>query len=293
MKTKRWFLILLVLLFPLGVYAQAAAAPAQGEQPPAAQDQGQGANNATDDGVDQDFSRFDNFPALASQQILEEVSVSQFSDPGFWSGQMSRDYGFLLVRRFVGGPNLTRVQPLASIRSDAINPENERRNDRYTEINGRPIRLENDAETENDRFILGGKVTFARRGLYAFAVNATTPIRIDGLVKEVSFWVAGRGVDHRLELVVKDADGQVVILPAGKLTFNGWNKISVPIPQTVKQFPRTSGVPDGLEIVGFLIQTSLLESYGDFYFYIDDLRAVTDLYAYAGDSEADNPSDSW
>jgi hypothetical protein len=48
----------------------------------------------------------------------------------------------------------------------------------------------------------------------------------------------------------------------------------------------------GLKVIGFKIETDLLESFGSYYIYFDDMRAVTDLFAEDARDE-DDMVDGW
>jgi hypothetical protein len=48
----------------------------------------------------------------------------------------------------------------------------------------------------------------------------------------------------------------------------------------------------GLQILGFLIEPDMMEAYGTYYVYFDDLRAYTDLFAEQS-RDPDDMVDSW
>jgi hypothetical protein len=48
----------------------------------------------------------------------------------------------------------------------------------------------------------------------------------------------------------------------------------------------------GIKVVGFRIECDPIESFGTYYVYFDDLRAVTDLFA-EDLRDPDDMSDSW
>ena len=67
--------------------------------------------------------------------------------------------------------------------------------------------------------------------------------------------------------------------------FSGWKKLTVavpPSPDGVHGIVQTSayhGDRPGLRIVGFRVDCNPELARGSYYLYLDDLRAVTDLYA--------------
>ena len=48
----------------------------------------------------------------------------------------------------------------------------------------------------------------------------------------------------------------------------------------------------GIQIIGFKVECDLEETYGKYYLYFDDLRAVTDLFA-EQNRDADDINDAW
>lgn len=195
-------------------------------------------------------------------QKLQEVSVSKFEDPAAWRPYISGDFGYIIARKLEGGPQAKQ-----------------------------PIANEEGATGGDDVSSLGVKVSFIRRGVTTIGVTAVNPIPIDGLVKVVSVWVAGRNVPHKLSLMVRDQDGRIQKLYMGMLNFSGWKQLSVAIPSKVQQrSSRANRV--GLQVVGFEIDTAIEDTRGTYYVYFDDMRAWVDFAAFkfAG---SDDPVDAW
>ena len=131
-----------------------------------------------------------------AQQKLKEVSVNKFEDAGFWYGMMPGDEGIISVRRFEGSP--LDKSPIEDEEANGI--------------------------IEADKFVLGTKISFYRRGVASFGIRPVRPVPIEGITKTVSVWVAGRNTSHVLELVVSDHFGNTAIINMGKLNFSGWKK---------------------------------------------------------------------
>ncbi len=207
-------------------------------------------------------------PALTgvttAQQKLKEVSVNKFEDAGFWEGMMPGDEGIISVRRFEGGSN-EKVALEAETTSGII---------------------------EDDKFVLGTKVSFYRRGVASFGIKPVRPVPIEGITKTISVWIAGRNANHELELVISDHFGHKAILNMGKLNFSGWKKVTVTIPPNIIQRDYHYNNKMGLLILGFNINCAIDETYGNYYIYFDDLRAVTDLFA-EENRDLDDMNDSW
>lgn len=207
-------------------------------------------------------------PALTgittAQQKLKEVSVAKFEDAGFWYGMMPADEGILTVRRFEGSP--LDKQPIEDEEVFGIE--------------------------EADEYVLGTKVSFYRRGVASFGIKPVRPIPIEGITKTISMWVAGRNTNHVLELMVEDHFGNTALINMGKLNFSGWKKITITIPPNIKQRDYHYNNKMGILITGFNINCNIDETYGNYYIYFDDLRAVTDLFA-EENRDLDDMNDSW
>jgi hypothetical protein len=206
---------------------------------------------------------------MDAQMKLKEVSVDKFENEGFWLSTMSTDEGYTTSRLFEGSPSAK--QPI---------PEEEGLN-------------------IPDKYVLGTRVDFLRRGINSFFIYPQRPIPIEGITKTVSLWVAGRNFNHQLNLLLEDAFGRYFELYIGKLNFQGWKKMTVAVPpQAVdgihgivqRNYHYNSMM--GIRITGFRIDCDPMEAYGSYYIYFDALRAVTDLFA-EDIKDADDMSDMW
>jgi len=192
----------------------------------------------------------------SAQQMIREVSVDKFEHDGFWRSTMSNDEGYTTTRLFDGSPA------------------------------GKEDIPEEEGLNIPDRYVLGTRVDFLRRGYNSFTIYPTRPIPIEGITKTVSVWVAGRNYNHELVLLIEDFFGRYYEFYMGKLNFMGWKKMTVTIPPQADD--GLSGVVQrnyhynnhmGLKITGFRIDCDPLEAYGSYYIYFDDLRAMTDLFS--------------
>jgi hypothetical protein len=145
---------------------------------------------------------------------------------------------------------------------------------------------------EDDKYVLGVKVAFFRRGASYFSVHPLNPIPIEGVVKTVSLWVVGRNFNHVLRLQFEDFRGQAQELVVGPLNFTGWKKLTVAIPPSIVQTEYHYTYHSGIRITGLQIDCDPLESYGTYYVYFDDMRAVTDLFGESS-RDSDDMSDGW
>ncbi|TFG59607.1 MAG: flagellar filament protein FlaA [Spirochaetales bacterium] len=200
----------------------------------------------------------------SAQQNLKEISISKFEDAGFWEVNMSKDDGIVSLRRFEGSP-----------------------------LDKKPLPGEEESNIqENDKYVLGVKVNYFYRGHKNIAITPSRPIPVEGICKTISVWVIGRNFNHTLKLLVEDYFGTKAEITMGKLNFSGWKKLTVAIPTNIRQKDYHYSTYSGLRFNGFLIQTDPAESYGQYYIYFDDLRAVTDLFGEES-RDADDLPDSW
>jgi len=210
-----------------------------------------------------------------AQQKLQTVTVDKFESAGFWNVYISPDEGVANGRLFVGGP---------AAKADEPKPE-----ERYVGIDPKVA----------DVHTFGAKVEFFKRGYNTVYVLAQKPIPIEGISKTVSVWVVGRNYNHTLKIIVSDFFNNQFELTMGKLNFQGWKKLSVAIPPQnpdghtgIIQRNYHYNNQMGLKVVGFKIECDPMESYGTYYVYFDDLRAVTDLFA-EDSRDPDDMADGW
>jgi hypothetical protein len=200
---------------------------------------------------------------------LKEVSVEKFEIDGTWSASLSSDVGFVTGRLFPGGPSGKTPVP------------------------------EEEGLNIPDTKVFGARIDFLRRGDASIFFYPQRPIPIEGITKTVSVWVAGRNYNHTLVLLIQDAMGHYFELEFGQLNFQGWKKLTVAVPPQpdygkggiVQRNLHFSNV-GGIRIVGFRIDVDPMEAYGTYFFYLDDLRATTDLFA-ENSREPDDPNDDW
>jgi len=205
----------------------------------------------------------------AAQQFLKEISVDKFEREGYWKSTMSSDTGYVTTRLFVGSPS-----------------------------GKQPIPDESGMNIQ-DKYVLGTRVDFIHRGYTSFTMYPIRPIPIEGITKTVSVWAVGRNYNHKLVLLLEDFFGRPFELVVGKLNFQGWKKLTVAIPPQADD--GLNGIVQrnyhynnnlGIKIRGFRVDVDPWEAFGSYYLYLDDLRAVTDLFA-EDNRDADDMPDGW
>ena len=204
----------------------------------------------------------------SGSQALREVSVDRFEREGSWNVHISSDHGVISARLFDGSP---------AAKEELDDPDNQ--------------------EVEDTK-VLGVKVEFFHRGVNSFYITSARPIPIEGVTKTVSVWACGRNMGHEMWLLVQDYNGNSFEIWMGSLEFSGWKKLTVAIPPSqdrehgIIQQSAYHGDKPGLRIVGFRVDCDPMEARGSYYLYLDDMRAVTDLYDLENKDE-DDMMDNW
>ncbi len=193
----------------------------------------------------------ENLGVDSAQQKLVEVSITKFEDVAYWDYAMSQDQGYVTIRRFEGSP--IEKEPIEGEVSSNIE--------------------------ESDKYVLGTKVEFIKRGDNILTIFPVKPLPIEGITKSISVWVVGRNYNHVLKAIIYDYFGQKRYITIGKLNFMGWKQLTAIIPPTIIQEEYHFTSLRGIKFIGFRIEFDMMESFGTYYIYFDGMRAVTDLFA--------------
>ena len=206
--------------------------------------------------------------ADSAMMSLREVSVDKFEREGSWNVHMSPDNGVIAARLFKGAPAMK--EPLA----------------------------EDEGKEDEDTQVLGVRVDFFRRGVNSFNIMAGRPMPVEGTVKTVSIWACGRNQYHDMYLLIQAYFGRNYEVYMGNLGFSGWKKLTaviMPSPDGEHGIVQSSayyGDKPGFKILGFRVDCNPIQAKGSYYLYLDDLRAVTDLYDLENRDE-DDMLDNW
>ena len=206
--------------------------------------------------------------ADSAMSSLREVSIDKFEREGSWAVHISPDDGVITARLFEGNPAMK--EPLE----------------------------EDEGKEDEDTQVLGVRVDFFRRGINAFTIKSGRPLPIEGIPTTISLWVCGRNQDHDMYVLVQDYFGNNYQLYLGNLGFSGWKKLTCVVPPSpdgehgIVQSSAYYGDKPGLKVIGFRVECNPMKARGSYYMYLDDLRAVTDLYDLENHDE-DDMSDNW
>lgn len=148
------------------------------------------------------------------------------------------------------------------------------------------IRDQFPAQYNNSKKYLGVKC-FGRLG-DIFRIVPAKELVIKKYCKGINVWVYGKNFSGELQFVVQDVEGTVHNISFGKLTFNGWRKLTAPIKSRVKQQNEYLEQEKSFRILYILYKPCNDTRIPIWqYFYIDDITAtVRDKYK-------DNQSDAW
>lgn len=228
-----------------------------------------------------------------SAALQQEIPLDRFENVALWQASISSDFGIAVHRRLKGGVSARRPdwQPIEL-------PQNA--DDRIVGLL--------DASTDTGENVLGVRVDYLKRGFTSIFVEAVRPIPVTGNIKQLSVWVVGRNQNHEMSLIVRDIDGLTKEVPFDdKLNFQGWQQMTATIPDfeqdtTVDGIRYQRGVRKfdparpqrTLEVLGLLIRPDFTQTYGSYYVYFDDMRALADLSeVFPADEFGDNPNDNW
>jgi hypothetical protein len=162
-------------------------------------------------------------------------------------------------------------------------------------IEGAPIALQSDfAESEN-KYVLGVRAAFTRKGYNRVWIYPEEEIVVPGHAKKIDMWVWGANYYYNLEVHLRDYRGIVHTVPLGSLHFMGWKNLSAEIPRHIPQHIRYLPMERPLTLVRLVIWTEPIERVDDYFIYFDQLKVLTDMYRtrFDGDVLADQTYDIW
>ena len=145
-------------------------------------------------------------------------------------------------------------------------------------------------EPKSPNHILGVKTRFEDRGFDRVEIRPPHEFVIKGKARQFSVWVLGRKFRHTLYIKLRDYRGRIHKLRLGRLDFFGWRKLSVVVPGWLPQSTRYSLLDKNLHFVSLYVVSDVHEVPGDFYFYVDILKAMIDRteQQYPGSEIKDN-----
>jgi hypothetical protein len=209
------------------------------------------------------FPQANNSPdtedVLTANSKITEVRLNGFEDASFWEVSMPLDQGVIIKQARRGSP--------VDVSDDNAQNAIAKRDEKY-----------GISRSYSKEKVLGVKVQYITRGYNRFAIKPTKPIVIEGVCQSISCFVAGRNYRHILKVVLLDYFGRRRELIVDKLNFVGWKELVVSIPQHILQTDYHFVDKQGIKFNGFIINCDAQESFGTYYIYFDELRAMTDIF---------------
>jgi len=144
------------------------------------------------------------------------------------------------------------------------------------------------SSADGESKVFGVKTAFNRKGDNWFEVYPTVdgkPFEIPfvGTVTQMDFWVWGANYNYYLEILVRDANGTVHVLPAGSLRFQGWKNLIVNVPGWLCQHSLLRSGPESLTFVGYRIRTDAEEYVDNYVIYFDQIKYTSNSLSYIYD----------
>lgn len=159
----------------------------------------------------------------------------------------------------------------------------------YVEAIPNSLRAYRTAE-DGTPYVLGVQVCFDRKGDNWFEVYPVSnetgeayEIPLLGQVSQIDLWTWGADYNYYLELLVRDANSVVHVLPATMMNFEGWKNVIVQIPTSIRQQSKLRSGPENLTFVGFRIRSATSEYVDDFVIYFDQFRYTTNTMNFVYD----------
>jgi hypothetical protein len=147
-----------------------------------------------------------------------------------------------------------------------------------------------EVDPNNPNHILGVKTYFIDRGFDRVEVKPPHPYVLKGKVRQFSIWVLGRNYRHTMYLKIRDYRGGIHKIRLGRLDFFGWRKFTVAVPGWIPQSTRFALIDKNLQFISIFVVSDVHEVGGEFYFYVDGLKALVDKseLVYPGSEIKDN-----
>lgn len=136
--------------------------------------------------------------------------------------------------------------------------------------------------------VLGVQTAYNRKGDNWFEVipmkdGKPYELPFIGTVEHLDFWVWGANYLYYLEVMLRDANGSVHVLPACKLRYNGWKNVIVKVPGWITQKSRLRSGPSNMTFIGFRVRSDAVEFVDDFTIYFDQLKYMSNSLSFIYD----------
>lgn len=117
---------------------------------------------------------------------------------------------------------------------------------------------------------------FQTPGKDQFFIRPVKPIALAAQPVRISFWVKSNRYLHTLSLVLKNANGLEVRVPAGRLDFRGWRRIELELPVEMHERGRRLERRYSSQFLGILVESNAREPAGQAALSIDQMILLSD-----------------
>lgn len=296
LSTKKLFKFC-ILFFSMAFLSTIAKAQNTNDTQP--QQNQQTASNAENQSSNKGIGRIDygqlldespNKETKSYEDTLYKVVIDTFEEGGNWMANVPMDVGLVTLLQRKGVPLALKNEKDTTAKE--VNPAQNTAipAGRNSDLNPSSYFVN---EPDPKQYILGVKTNFfGNRQVSWLRIDAISPTKLTGIVKGFEVWVTGRNVNHTLYILVEDVNGKEQAIEVGTLNFSGWRKLTVQVPSYIAQENPRLTAEEGLTFKGFGVKFNLLESYGNYFIYFDNLAAEVSRYKQEN-LNLDDPRDNW
>jgi hypothetical protein len=117
---------------------------------------------------------------------------------------------------------------------------------------------------------------FQNPGKEHFTIRPASPIRLAAQPVRISFWLHSNRYLHTMSLLLKNADGLEIRVPAGRLDFRGWRRIELDLPVQMHERGRRLERRYSSQFLGIAIESNPHEPAGQAAISIDQMILLSD-----------------
>ncbi|MCK4908112.1 MAG: hypothetical protein KAS64_11205 [Spirochaetes bacterium] len=192
---------------------------------------------------------------IGKMRNMQTLTLNSFEKPGEWSAKFSK--------------HAVKIYDTAN-KKYIIN----KNKCAWRQFDGKPLGMI--ATNENKVFAV--KASFYRKWYNWIEIIPKKPLRMEGRVKTIDFWVWGGNFNYHIEASLIDYKGFRHIIPIGKINHAGWRNFRFRVPSKIPQEENFIPKLKTLKFEKFIIQAELTARKKDFYVYFDRILYQTDMY---------------
>ncbi len=139
------------------------------------------------------------------------------------------------------------------------------------------------SDSQQAKKCMAFKSGFLSRGYNYIEFYPAKPILLPGKARAIQLWTLGMKYNWNLEIWVVDYQGIYHKIDFGNLNFEGWQSITKEIPAQIPQQDASYPKDKPIKIVKMIVRSDPNERIDRFYFAIDQIKVITDIYQEAFD----------